>query len=229
MVSGILGIGRFRRAVALGALAIASLLVPTTTRADSITNGSFELGLTGWSTSGGSVTTVSSHTLVNEGGTRTAVDGSVFARLEAGAGVGVYTMLSQAFQANAGDTLSLSAFFDAGDYLPYNDDAYVKVIDSTTSYTLFTASVGTVGDYGSTPWTNINYTFVSTGTFQIEAGVRNVTDNGLNSFLGIDGVKTNTVVSPEATAAPLPGIAVAGMSLLGGLGAVKQARRRRLV
>jgi hypothetical protein len=161
----------------------------------SIINGSFETGdLTGWTASpAGLVSVVSSYD------TFTPVHGNFFALLEAGAGTGVYTTLSQTFSANAGDTILGWAFFQANDYMPYNDDAYVRIVQG--NLILFSSSVSAVGDYGFTPWTFFAYTFPSSGTFTIEAGVRNVEDNALSSVLGLDYVRLVATPEPSSLAA----------------------------
>jgi len=160
----------------------------------SIINGSFETGdLTGWTASpAGLVSVVSSYD------TFTPVHGNFFALLEAGE-EGVYTTLSQTFSANAGDTILGWAFFQANDYMPYDDDAYVRIVQG--NLILFSSSVSAVGDYGFTPWTFFAYTFPSSGTFTIEAGVRNVEDNDLSSVLGLDYVRLVDAPEPSSLAA----------------------------
>lgn len=124
-------------------------------------------------------------------------DGTYFAWLLSG-GPGSYTTLSQTFEASEGDKISGWAFFETWDYIPYNDDAYVRIIDSggTVVDTMFYASVETVGNWGKTPWTNWEYTFSAEGTYTVEARVANVGDGAGYSFLGLDGVVL-TVQEPK--------------------------------
>ena len=68
-----------------------------------------------------------------ETGSYSATDGQYFGYLSAGAGANTYTMLSQDFTVQVGDTLSFDAFFDAGDYLPFNDNGFVEVINTSDS------------------------------------------------------------------------------------------------
>jgi len=166
----------------------------------SIINGSFETGdLTGWTASpAGLVSVVSSYHTYSPT-PFTPVHGNFFALLEAGAGTGVYTTLSQTFSANAGDTILGWAFFQANDFMPYDDDAYVRIVQG--NLILFSSSVSAVGDYGFTPWTFFAYTFPSSGTFTIEAGVRNVEDNDLSSVLGLDYVGLVAAPEPSSLAA----------------------------
>jgi hypothetical protein len=157
-----------------------------------IQNGSFETGLTGWTSnpaSGGWVQTVSSWTAQPPDGTVYAPkDGSAFALLKTGA-ANTYTKLSQAFTASAGTAISGWAFFDTTDYLPYNDDGYVKIINNVTQVVVFSASVSTVGNFHETPWTFWQYTFTTSGSYTIEAGVRNLIDSAVDSYLGLDAVQ----------------------------------------
>ncbi len=185
-------------------------------------NGGFETGnLSGWSIGGaGTVSVVNSHTTSTSGpfATYNPVEGNYFAVL-AGENVGVYTTIQQSFSVAVGDTLFGSAFFDADDYLPYNDDAYVRILQGNN--VLFYSDVSQVGDYGNTPWTNFTYTFSAGGTYTLEAGVRNVLDGSLPSVLGIDGF----VAGP--TAVPEPGsILVWGMSIVGAVAAKRRRSRR---
>src|SRR5207249_4183106 len=110
-------------------------------------------------------------------------------------GPGSFTTLSQTFTANAGDRITGWAFFDAADYMPYNDHAEVVITSSGGgSVTVFSFSVSAVGDYGQTPWTKWQYTFPSGGTFTIQAQLTNALDNNLDSRLGFDALKLSPPV-----------------------------------
>ncbi|MBW3664359.1 MAG: HYR domain-containing protein [Actinobacteria bacterium] len=152
----------------------------------SLINGSFEDGLNAWVVANGTVANATSYASLGP------VDGASFAVLHAGA-VNVYTTLSQEVWVPAGATLCGSAFFKANDYLPYNDDGAVVTIEGGSSTTtLFSASVSTVGDYGATPWTPFGFSFPASGSYTIEARVRNVSDSGFSSALGIDHLRIST-------------------------------------
>lgn len=207
-----------RRAGPLAAALLIVLVVERPIRAD-LANGSFESNnLTGWATSsGGLVQVVTSaanagYTSGGSGpGSFNPTHGNYFARLEAGLGAGVYTLLSQSFAVTVGDVLSFDVYFDAGDYLPYNDDGYARLVGTTSSLGLFSSNVAAVGNYGATYWTGISHTFTTAGTYQIELGVRNVRDNAAVSYLGVDNVRLESagVPEPATVAAGLVGIAAA--------------------
>jgi hypothetical protein len=189
-------------------------------RAD-LTNGSFETGdLTGWTASPTSlVSVVTSYT--GSGPTFLPTDGNYFAVLSAGAGPNTFTLLSQTFAAGAGSKLSFDQFFQANDYLPYNDNAYAALKASgsgATVATLFYSDVASVGDFGHTPWTHVNYTIAAAGSYYIEFGVENYIDNAFSSATGVDNVHLSSVPEPST-------LAVAGAAIL--LGAGYSWRRRR--
>jgi len=48
----------------------------------------------------------------------------------------------------------MNAAFLAFDYLPFNDNAFVEILDSSNNIlaTPWSASVAIVGDFGRTPW-----------------------------------------------------------------------------
>ena len=113
-------------------------------------------------------------------------DGLYFAQLKTNGG-GSYTTVSQTFNASAGSKISDWAFFYTEDFMPYNDDAYVRIIDSDGNVvdTPFEASVSTIG---TTPWTYWEYTFTHAGTYTVEARVANNRDPQTDSYMGLDGV-----------------------------------------
>ena len=175
--------------------AIAVLVCPNAILAKpGLDNPSFETGdLSGWNTdiSGGGY--IDARGSFYSYGPK---DETYFAWLLTG-GPGSYTTLSQTFVALAGDKISGWAFFETWDYMPYNDDAYVKIKSGDKVLeTVFSASVETVGNGGKTPWTNWTYTFTEEGTYTVEAGVANYLDYTGYSFLGLDGVVL-TVQEPK--------------------------------
>jgi hypothetical protein len=189
-------------------------------------NGGFESGdFTGWTVSSSLATVTTSEAKLGETGTWSAYEGNYFASVFTGGGNGVFTLLSQTFTAGIGDQLSFAIFFDAGDYLPFNDNGYARLIDANTNATvatLYSKDVAAVGDNGSSGWDLINYTFTGSGTFKMEFGVANFGDNMLPSALGVDAV---SLQSPQAVPAPPAAIlfALGAVGLAGG-----RALRRRL-
>lgn len=216
--------GQLALVVAVTCLIAGVNLQPATA---AIVNGGFETGLTDWtvSTSGGSVTVIASTGKNGESGTWAPQEGGRFAILVAGS-QGFYNTLSQSFAALAGQTLSLYAFFDAGDYLPFNDDGYVNLIGTSSTTTLYARSVShpDVGNYGSDGWQYLTHTFANSGSYQIQAGVRNVGDSGWPSWIGLDGVSLSNNVLP---AVPEPA-ALTIWGVFGALGLVAARRRKRV-
>jgi hypothetical protein len=179
--------------------------------ATSLNNGNFETGdLTGWSVdttaSGGTASTVTSYdycpaelecwTIY----TMTPQEGSYFALLRPG-NPSVDTMISQPFEASNGDKVSGWAFFQTGDYQPYDDKAQVVITNrdsGTRVATPFEQSVSSVGDFRNSEWKYWEYTFsglTGAGQFHIEARIHNTGDNSGTSVIGLDDVKTHTLGS----------------------------------
>jgi hypothetical protein len=125
------------------------------------------------------------------------------------------TTLSHPFTVGAGvQQLTLSAFFAAGDYKPFNDYGDIVLYKNATPLvTLFAANImggdgmtshppapllapladGTttrtaVGNFGSTPWTTVQYTITSPGTYLLQARTSNTDDNAFDSYLGMGDV-----------------------------------------
>jgi hypothetical protein len=155
----------------------------------SLTNPGFETGnTTGWTETvppGGSIAVVGSHT--SDWGTLYSPQGGLcFARLKTD-GPGSESKLSQSFAGLAGDTISGWAFFDAWDYVPYNDYAYVRVTDPAGVVTqVFYSDINATGNYGETPWTVWSYTLALSGSYTVVAGVANALDSILDSYMGFD-------------------------------------------
>jgi hypothetical protein len=191
------------RKIVLIALVLSLVLVLTLSSAvfagsPSLTNPGFEAGdLSGWTLtlpSGGSATAVSYYSANNGyGPDYYAPDGSYFALLKTGA-ADIYTSISQSFSANAGDTISGWAFFDANEEGYFNDNCKVEIKDSLDSViaNLFSADASSVGWYGQTPWTSWSYTFQVTGTYKLQAGVANNLDDEVDAYLGLDLVMDTT-------------------------------------
>lgn len=103
---------------------------------------------------------------------------------------------------SAGQRYEFMWRFIAGDYLPYNDSAFV-VTDG--GYNLL-ASVASVGNFGDSGWQYFSWVPASNYSGPLFFGVSNLLDNSLNSKLLLDA------------AVPLPGAALLfGSSLLGAL------------
>jgi hypothetical protein len=114
------------------------------------------------------------------------VIGSEFIRMKTD-GPGSFTTATRSFFGKAGEKISGWAFFDAQDYLPFNDSSEVTIsMGGTLMDTLFSASVSSVGNYGETPWTYWEYTFPSDGIYTLEAKISNVGDSVLDSYMGLD-------------------------------------------
>lgn len=154
----------------------------------------------------------------------TATEGSYFARLTGGVDLDVYTLLSQSFELLVASRLSGDAAFLAFDYLPYDDDAFVRVYSASTDQVVFASSVGAVGDFGHTSWTGFTTGSLAAGSYVFEAGVRDRVELGYSSQLLLD----NVAITALPTAA-VPEPATWGLLILGfgGLGVALRAQRTR--
>ena len=165
-----------------------------------LTNGGFEAfgGIPGWSTNGtGSVLSVPF--APGAPSPIRPVEGRRFALVNADSSRrGGYTTLSNSFLAEAGDTISGSAYFKSLDASATGaDDAYVAIKNPAGDVvaTLFYAGTATgdpetsVGPNGQTPWTEFSYTFAESGPYLIEAGVSDKGNTALASQIGLDNVQ----------------------------------------
>ena len=191
--------------------AVASLAAASANAA--IINGSFESGFSGWTVNGNAA--VAGVDFANDGTQYDPVAGLLFADISGGS-ANEYQTLSQTFT-HSGGTVSGFAAYLARDYVPYEDDSYVRIYDSLTSLVVFSQSVSTVGDYGRTPWTHFSTT-LGAGSYTIEAGVRNLYDSANTPNLLLDNVSSGT---------PEPG--TWALMLSGFFGAGAMLRRRRQV
>ena len=190
-------------------------LVSVVATAKALVNGSFETGdLTGWMASPEASVQSSTFGLGAMGEPEewswSPTAGNYFAYLLTNQEEGVYTLMSQSFTANVGDTLEFDIFFDTGDYLHFDDNGYAKLVGDQ-SITLYAQSVTTVGDFGADGWTHVSYIFYQAGMYQLEFGVTNLFDRIVSSAIGVD----NIIIPEPAT-----------LSLLA-LGAFLAGRKRR--
>jgi hypothetical protein len=148
-------------------------------------NPSFEGGnLFGWGVTvppGGYAAAVSTY----GGYTPASPGGNYFAVLKTD-GPGSYTIISQTFSIQAGDTITGWSFFKANDTMPNNDNAQVRILQGTA--VIATVFGGSVSATGTRPWTLWQYTFAISGTYTLEARIANG-GNALNdSFMGLDAI-----------------------------------------
>jgi hypothetical protein len=193
------------------AIAVLSILTSPSVNASTFTNFGFENGLSGWTTvlNGGTIDVVSTH-LGSSGTTFNPTEGSYFLRLQAGdaeKAVKVY----QLFNATQGEVLSSMAAFDASDYMPYNDRAYVTFYDADGAFldVAYYVDVNEVGDYGYKQWSKWIWEAPYDGTFRIEYTVKNAFDSDQSSYALFDA----------STAVPIPAAFwILGSGLLGLVG-----------
>jgi hypothetical protein len=173
-----------------------------------VQNGSFENGLANWSVSQNADVLGDPILVVSQFESYGPTEGSSFALLRSSF-TDTYNRLFQAVDLKAGDRLAGSAFFKTQDYLPFDDDAYIRIVELDA--VLFSSRVSAVGNYGGTPWTNFEFTIPTTGTFTIELAVRNAIDGGVGSYLGVDNLRA----VPEPTS--MATVSLASVFLLGRL------------
>ncbi len=174
------------------------------------------------------------------------VEGNQFALLTT-ASVGSDTTLSKSFAVGQGGQLiCFAAFFDAGDYAPFNDYGDIVLYkDSTPLVTLFAESIhggdgldadppvpllaplpdgssvrNGVDSYGSTPWTTVEYAITSPGNYSLVARTANTGDNALDSYLGLDDIQFLGPAEISANAGSGYTVPAGGSVILSGFGTV---------
>lgn len=196
-----------------GALVASALALPSTASAATLVNNGFESGLTGWSAAPGALVSVVS-TFSNPGtpSTYNPMEGNSFALLRAGTD-GEATGLTQFFSMSAGETIKFAVAFAGGDYHPFDDSGFLSIFSfqDNTGTTLFSESIGSVGDYENTPWTFVSFTASVSGLYSVNASIQNNLDSLNPSYLLIDAV-------PEPST---------WLMMLFGFGAVGFAMRRK--
>jgi hypothetical protein len=176
------------------AVSIFAAMMPTATAEPiSITNAGFETGNTmGWWTAGAyssyrrvltyHYTGYSAYARVY------AKEGRYFLRLQGNSpyyysgwysGYWQATMARQYISVSAGETISGWAGFEANDYMPFNDYAWVRI--KTTGLSTIAQpwyrSLSSVPYYGYSGWNAWSYTFSSGGTYVLEYCARNRYDS----------------------------------------------------
>jgi hypothetical protein len=219
----------FKASIIAGmAVAVAALGAPGARAASGFQNGGFEDGLAHW---------VGDPDLVQIpafGWNHLDADGEVdhhydpvspwtLAKLQASE-TDANVILSQTFSTGGGLFSGWAAFLGE-DYLPWNDEGFVRIYRLTDGdlqamglasnpLTLFSSSISDVGDWGWTEWTHFQVR-LDAGTYRVEAGILDRNDAFNPSVLLVD----NFQMTPEPAAWALMILGFAG------LGAALRRRR----
>ncbi len=185
-----------------------------------VINSGFESGdFSGWNLSipAGATAAVTGNHTSDLGHLYTPVAGNHFALLKTD-GPGNITMISQQVSLLAGESIDGWAAFDAQDYVPYMDWAYVQIMDPSGAITAtpwFEQIGGTVPSYADTPWTYWTWTAGSTGTYMLTYGVANSGDSGMDSYALFDSGDRGEQPVPEPGTMLLFGVGLCGFAILG--------------
>ena len=213
--------------MAAGALAATVSLAPACAQAAELMNGSFEDILAGW-VADPSVVAISPELYHhNTSGARDKlfkpVDGFVFAVMAAYQPAKALptdapvapNLMSQTFTTDGGWLSGWAAFLEEDGL--YNDFAFVRVYNDEVNFQLFQSDAFSVAPLGYTPWTKF-YRQLGAGTYTLEAGIGNDTDNFGLSYLMLDSF---------AVTASIPEPASWAMMILGFFGLGAALRRRQ--
>lgn len=199
-------------AVVLGSFGMASAATITPSFTDTLTNFTANPGLPNESI-------FASHSYTADGVTYS--DAANMAIITAAnASLGFYggttgSILSQAVQANAGDTYSFWWLFDAQDYLPFNDFAkfYVWNYGNGGPVSSLLSDIATVGNYGNSGWHQFTYTFTESFNGVVGFMSSNANDAVGPSTLVIGTYAPADVVTPEPSTIVLVGAGLMGLGL----------------
>lgn len=159
------------------------------------TNPGFETGdFTGWVVADPALADIVTEWVTENGGIYSPC-GAYMAVLWGGAGDWPST-LEQRMDLLAGDVLEGWAAFDAADYLPYNDYAYVSVLNGANEV-LWEKSVSDVGDLGDSIPEAWSWTAPAAGTYTLKYGVVNSGDRINPSYGLFDVGGLNYEPTPE--------------------------------
>lgn len=182
--------------VKLAAAILGLLSVSQIANSATITNGNFDSGLAGWSAEGNVTLDAGGYAVLS---TISGTDTSVYGGTNG-------SILSQTVNALAGDIISFSYSFNAGDYMPLNDFALVA---GDTEYLV--SDVATVGDFGSSGWKNFTFTALNDFT-DLKFVVSNFGDTFFDSSLYVDNIASGPVSAvPVPAAVWLFGSGLAGL------------------
>lgn len=112
-------------------------------------------------------------------------------------GPGSYTTARQAYKLKAGDRLTGFAAFASRDYLPYNDNAQVRIrYGLNIVATPFSADVASTGTNVDGPWTPWSYTAPADGLYIVEYRIANEGDSGVDSYALFDARELALDIKP---------------------------------
>lgn len=177
-----------------------SFVFATNCLAAPIINGSFEDGLSGWTTNDPAKVQVVNSYIASDISTPVIMnptDGDNFAVIKAGSPV--TSLLSTSFFVIAGQDISFDWFFDGNDYKPFNDFGSYALQISVGGVPIVAnilAQIATTGDFALTGWHNEVFSAPSSGEVQIAFYAVNAFDSLFSSVLGIDNIKAVGIPEP---------------------------------